>query len=109
MNACLYVRRRHDLTHSLLLLLSGASGPGGPEFAEYQKETEAEHGVEFLTSVAALPAVPEGRKRMALISGRTADNPRLMGEAIKVRICCMLDKESSHVACESDQERISRD
>jgi predicted dehydrogenase len=61
----------------------GASGPGGPEFAEFQKKTEEEHGVRFLTSVGALPEKAEGVKRMALISGRTADNPRLLGECIK--------------------------
>lgn len=99
LDECLYVCNvccNSTISHSCSF--TGASGPGGPEFAEYQKETESEHGVEFLTSVAALPAVPEGRKRMALISGRTADNPRLMGEAIKVRrrrcCCCMLEQYS---------------
>ena len=63
----------------------GASGPGGAEFAEFQKETEEKHGVGFHTSLDALPEVAEGGKRLALISGRTVDNPRLLGEAIKVR------------------------
>jgi len=60
----------------------GASGPGGKEFAEFQKTTEAEHDVVFCKSLGDLPKVTDGVKRMALISGRTADNPRLMGEAI---------------------------
>jgi hypothetical protein len=63
---------------------TGAAGPGGPEFAEFQKDAEENHDVEFLTAVADLPPVPEGRKRLALISGRTADNPRFLNEAIKV-------------------------
>jgi hypothetical protein len=63
----------------------GASGPGGKEFAEFQKQTEEEHGVAFHKSLADLPPVPEGVKRLALISGRTADNPRLLSEATKVR------------------------
>lgn len=62
---------------------AGASGPGGPEFAEFQRETEKEHGVGFHKSLADLPAIPKGMKRLALISGRTADNPRLLSEAIK--------------------------
>jgi len=62
---------------------AGASGPGGPEFTEFQKESEAAHGVGFHTSLADLPPVDDGAKRLALISGRTADNPRLMSEAIK--------------------------
>jgi len=61
---------------------AGASGPGGPEFAEFQKEAESTHGVQFFKSVGELPAVPEGTKRLALISGRTADNPRLLNESI---------------------------
>mmetsp|Transcript_8091 Transcript_8091/g.17464 ORF Transcript_8091/g.17464 Transcript_8091/m.17464 type:complete len:371 (+) Transcript_8091:261-1373(+) len=61
---------------------AGASGPGGPEFAEFQKKSEEEHGVQFHKSVADLPPVAEGVKRLALISGRTVDNPRLLSEAI---------------------------
>ncbi len=64
----------------------GASGPGGAEFAEFQKKTEADHGVGFLKSLAELPPLADGVQRLALISGRTGDNPRLMSEAIKV--CC---------------------
>eukprot|EP00538_Stauroneis_constricta_P002834 CAMPEP_0119545612 /NCGR_PEP_ID=MMETSP1352-20130426/314_1 /TAXON_ID=265584 /ORGANISM="Stauroneis constricta, Strain CCMP1120" /LENGTH=258 /DNA_ID=CAMNT_0007590185 /DNA_START=111 /DNA_END=884 /DNA_ORIENTATION=- len=60
----------------------GASGPGGAEFAEFQKEAEEKEGIQFLMSVADLPALPEGKKRLALISGRTADNPRLLKECI---------------------------
>lgn len=60
----------------------GASGPGGPEFAEFQKQSEEEHGVKFHTSLGDLPPLADGAKRLALISGRTGDNPRLMSEAI---------------------------
>lgn len=60
----------------------GASGPGGPEFAEWQAEAETQDGVVFLKSVAELPPVAEGKKRLALISGRTADNPSLLTQCI---------------------------
>lgn len=60
----------------------GASGPGGAEFAEFQQETEAKHGVKFHKSLAEIPKPEDGVKRMALISGRTADNPRLLNECI---------------------------
>jgi len=60
----------------------GASGPGGPEFAAFQEKTAADHGVQFHMSLADVPAKAEGVKRLALVSGRTADNPRLLGEAI---------------------------
>lgn len=61
--------------------MTGATGPGGPEFAEFVASASADHGVEFLKSTAELP--PTDAKRLALISGRTADNPRLLGEAIR--------------------------
>lgn len=64
------------------LIITGASGPGGPEFAEYKEKTQAEHGVKFFTSLADLPET--GKKRLALVSGRTADNPKLLSQALKV-------------------------
>ena len=65
------------------LTFPGAEGPGGPEFGEWAKEVEAEHGTKFLKSMEDLPAPTEGVKRLCLVSGRTADNPRILGEAIK--------------------------
>jgi len=60
----------------------GASGPGGAEFGEFKSKAEAENQVGFYTSLADVPPVTDGVKRLALISGRTIDNPRLLGEAI---------------------------
>jgi predicted dehydrogenase len=56
--------------------------PGGAEFAEFKNTTAETHGVQFHSSVADLPPVADGVKRLALISGRTADNPRLLNEVI---------------------------
>jgi predicted dehydrogenase len=61
---------------------AGATGPGGPEFAEFQKESEEKEGIQFFENVTDLPDVADGKKRLALISGRTADNPHLLGECI---------------------------
>lgn len=61
----------------------GANGPGGAEFAEFKKESEEKYNVGFHTSLDALPPIADGMKRLALISGRTVDNPRLLNEAIK--------------------------
>mmetsp|Transcript_22806 Transcript_22806/g.32670 ORF Transcript_22806/g.32670 Transcript_22806/m.32670 type:complete len:365 (+) Transcript_22806:227-1321(+) len=60
----------------------GASGPGGDDFAAFASQASKEHGVQFHKSVADVPPVAQGVKRLALISGRTADNPRLLKEAI---------------------------
>lgn len=59
---------------------AGKEGPGGAEFTEWEKSTESTHGTLFTDSLSALP-VPE-QPRCALISGRTADNPRFFSEAI---------------------------
>lgn len=60
----------------------GASGPGGDDFAAFASKASKEHGVQFHKSVADVPPVAQGVKRLAIISGRTADNPRLLKEAI---------------------------
>ncbi|KAL7547424.1 hypothetical protein ACHAWF_010726 [Thalassiosira exigua] len=65
----------------------GAEGPGGPEFNDWAKSTVAEHGTVFGTSVADLPEPKQ--PRVALISGRTADNPRLLGECIEAGCKCI--------------------
>ena len=59
----------------------GASGPGGSEFAEWATDTTSEYGTVFTTSLTTLPRPPE-RPRLALISGRTADNPSLFTQCI---------------------------
>jgi len=62
---------------------AGASGPGGAEFLEFQNKCESSSAkVTFCKSLSELPVNNTKTKRMALISGRTADNPRLMKEAI---------------------------
>jgi len=61
----------------------GADGPGGAEFAEFQAKAVEEHGVGFHKSMADLPVLEDGVKRLALISGRTGDNPRLLTESIE--------------------------
>jgi predicted dehydrogenase len=81
----------------------GKDGPGGAEFAEFQKSTEEEFGVKFLKSLTELPEVEDGMKRMALISGRTADNPRLMKEAIDVGCSTIyLEKPGAPTVAELD-------
>ena len=72
----------NKFSSSHIITNNNAIGPGGPEFKEFKDKTEAENGVQFHTSLADVPAVADGVKRLALISGRTGDNPRLMTEAI---------------------------
>lgn len=59
---------------------AGKEGPGGDEFAKWEKETIDTYGTMFTTSLSDLP--PPENPRCALISGRTADNPRFFSEAI---------------------------
>mmetsp|Transcript_13747 Transcript_13747/g.40207 ORF Transcript_13747/g.40207 Transcript_13747/m.40207 type:complete len:317 (-) Transcript_13747:107-1057(-) len=60
---------------------AGGDGPGGDDFKVWQAESEAKYGVKFTTSLEDLP--PPDAPRLALISGRTADNPHLLSESIK--------------------------
>jgi len=80
----------------------GAEGPGGPEFKEWKEEAEAKYGTKFGTSLSDLPA-PE-QPRMALISGRTADNPRLLTESIANGCKCIyLEKPGAPTVAELQQ------
>jgi len=75
---------------------AGAETPGGPEFNQWKDETE---GVLFASSLADLPA-PE-QPRLALISGRTADNPALLTECIKNGCSCIyLEKPGAPTVAE---------
>jgi predicted dehydrogenase len=70
----------------LIAYFSGSTGPGGPEFVEFQAEAQEKHGVQFFKSVQDLPPIAAGKKRLALISGRTGDNPKLLTECIEGKI-----------------------
>jgi len=63
----------------------GAESPAGVEFNEWAKDVSAKYGTKFFKSLQELPA-PE-HPRLALVSGRTADNPRLLTEAIEDAKC----------------------
>jgi predicted dehydrogenase len=65
----------------------GSSSPGGPEFAEWATSVQSSHSTKFLPSVSDLP--PADKPRVALISGRTADNPKLLGECIEKGCKCI--------------------
>ena len=58
----------------------GADSDAGKDFAVFMADAE-KSGVSFLGSMDALP--PPAAPRLALISGRTGDNPRLLTECIK--------------------------
>ena len=72
-----------ELTHVVepWFLGAGAEGPGGPEFGAFRDEW-AGKGVGFHAALEDVPAA-SGRPRLAIIAGRTADNPRLLREVIE--------------------------
>lgn len=77
----------------------GSEGPGGPEFKAWEAEAEEKYGVKFATSLAELP--PPAQPRVALISGRTADNPRLLEEALAAGCKCIyLEKPGAPTVAE---------
>lgn len=79
----------------------GGEGPGGKEFKEFQAEEEAK-GIKFATSLSDLPEPKQ--PRLALISGRTADNPRLLTESIQNGCKCIyLEKPGAPTVAELQQ------
>jgi len=59
----------------------GADSDAGKSFAKFVEETKASHPTKFHNSVQNV-SIPAGKKSVALIAGRTADNPRLLRECI---------------------------
>lgn len=81
---------------------AGAEGPGGDDFKKTQAEWESTYGVKFAMSLSDLP--PPEAPRLALISGRTADNPRLLTEAIATGCKCVyLEKPGAPTVAELEQ------
>lgn len=66
-----------DVVEPFYLSDAGASAPGAKDFAEWRSALEKEHGVRFHSKVADVPSLAEGEKRLAIIAGRTGDNPAL--------------------------------
>jgi predicted dehydrogenase len=80
----------------------GADSDPGQDFADWMKEVEKEYDTKFMASMNELPE-PEA-PRLALISGRTADNPRLLTESIaKGCNCIYLEKPGAPTVTELEQ------
>ena len=78
---------------------AGSDSPAGQEFQEFRADAEAKYGTKFAVSLDELP--PPAAPRLALISGRTADNPRLLSEAIKKGAKCVyLEKPGAPTVAE---------
>lgn len=81
---------------------AGSDSPAGQEFKEFKEETEGKFGVGFVTSMDDLPE-PKA-PRLALISGRTADNPKLLTECISHGCKCIyLEKPGAPTVKELEQ------
>eukprot|EP00339_Tiarina_fusa_P023285 CAMPEP_0117011164 /NCGR_PEP_ID=MMETSP0472-20121206/9654_1 /TAXON_ID=693140 ORGANISM="Tiarina fusus, Strain LIS" /NCGR_SAMPLE_ID=MMETSP0472 /ASSEMBLY_ACC=CAM_ASM_000603 /LENGTH=368 /DNA_ID=CAMNT_0004713879 /DNA_START=37 /DNA_END=1143 /DNA_ORIENTATION=+ len=84
----------------------GATSPAGEEFAVFAKETEEKEGIKFCKSMDELPPVAEGKKRLALISGRTADNPALLTKCIEGKCSTIyLEKPGAPTVAELEKMR----
>lgn len=91
-----------DMVIEPWFLGGGKDSPAGQDFAEWQSATEKTHGTKFLGSLNDLP--PPSAPRLALISGRTADNPKLLKEVIaKGAKCVYLEKPGAPTVAELEQ------
>jgi predicted dehydrogenase len=78
---------------------AGAESPAGQDFQEFKETAERKYGTKFAKSLEELP--PPAAPRLALISGRTADNPKLLSEAIQRGAKCVyLEKPGAPTVAE---------
>ena len=83
---------------------AGGDSPAGQDFKVWQEDCEAKYGTKFALSLDDLP--PPEAPRLALISGRTADNPRLLSESIKHGSKCIyLEKPGAPTVAELEAMR----
>mmetsp|Transcript_16535 Transcript_16535/g.40415 ORF Transcript_16535/g.40415 Transcript_16535/m.40415 type:complete len:406 (-) Transcript_16535:213-1430(-) len=86
----------------------GKDSEAGQEFAGWATEAEGKYGTTFTASMDDLP--PPAAPRLALISGRTADNPRLLTECIeKGSKCIYLEKPGAPTVAELEQMKNEAD
>lgn len=87
---------------------AGSDSPAGQDFKTWQDETESRYGTTFAVSLDDLP--PPDAPRLALISGRTADNPRLLTESIAHGAKCIyLEKPGAPTVTELEQMKNEAD
>lgn len=61
------------------------NSPGADDFAAWKKTLEETKGIQFFETVQEVPTPPvEGERRMAIISARTADNPKLFDACLSI-------------------------
>ena len=81
----------------------GKDSAGGQAFAGLVEEWKPK-GIVFHASVSTVPAPAEGCHKIALISGRTADNPRLLKEVIEAGVTCVyLEKPGAPTVAELEE------
>jgi len=87
---------------------AGADSDAGKDFGVWQGEAEAKYGTKFAVSLDDLP--PAEAPRLALISGRTADNPRLLSESIAHGAKCIyLEKPGAPTVVELQSMKTEAD
>jgi len=87
---------------------AGADSDAGKDFGVWQSEAEAKYGTTFAASLADIP--PPDAPRLALISGRTADNPRLLSESIAHGAKCIyLEKPGAPTVVELEAMKAEAD
>lgn len=87
---------------------AGGDSPAGQDFKTWQDEVEGQYGTKFTSSLDDLP--PPVAPRLALISGRTADNPHLLTESIaKGCKTIYLEKPGAPTVTELEQMKAEAD
>eukprot|EP00532_Pseudo-nitzschia_australis_P009158 CAMPEP_0168178784 /NCGR_PEP_ID=MMETSP0139_2-20121125/9390_1 /TAXON_ID=44445 /ORGANISM="Pseudo-nitzschia australis, Strain 10249 10 AB" /LENGTH=395 /DNA_ID=CAMNT_0008098361 /DNA_START=274 /DNA_END=1461 /DNA_ORIENTATION=+ len=87
---------------------AGADSEAGKEFGVWQSDSESKYGTTFAASLDDLP--PPEAPRLALISGRTADNPQLLSASIAHGAKCIyLEKPGAPTVVELEAMKVEAD
>jgi len=87
---------------------AGSDSEAGKEFGEWQADVQSKYECKFAASLEELP--PSSAPRLALISGRTADNPALLTASIAHGAKCIyLEKPGAPTVVELEAMKAEAD
>lgn len=87
---------------------AGAKSPGGVDFTAWKTSLESTQGIQFSETTAGIPPPADGERRLAIISARTADNPKLFADCLAMKCHSIyLEKPGAPTVAELQQMRDS--
>lgn len=80
--------------------------PGHAAFQKWRTETEKTHGIQFHSLVTSVPPPSPNEIRLAIISARTSDNPKLFEECLRAKCdAIFLEKPGAPTVAQLEEMR----